>query len=749
VAQTIAAQIADLLETQHDAFAESLLREIPLLQTEELRAVIEEWYECDVAFLRGRTSRTYECLSVYCTYVRRHGISLGEALTTLQQVREHLYSFCQGKMAGVSDEQVLHVVSGVHDRWVNQFSRHYSEGMQKDMAAERRLQFTIADTTERAVALVNMDGVIELANTAFCTLTGIPQESVKSRSFADLCMESTAGEIRRFLRQRVGAANPRHFEGMLQSGKGFVTRRRFTVLPVFDGDGLKSGLVIALEQIREETGMRKALESRVLEALTAAQSTGLVIWSSDGSVVYRNALAQELLDLDEESNIQVCCGRQFEHGGVCGDCFRGGVFESNETFRATVRHEGDGQHPRWVEIVSVPIHVDDGMVSHVAVIAYDVTSLKTLENQILRQQSTSLVAQLAVGIAHELRNPLSVMIGFSQMLSEGLPADKVGDAATKLLRNGLRCKEIVDHLLEFGRELPSERFATDINALVMEHVRPMYPASVSQRITWKLGSNLAAVECAPQQITQVFVNLIDNALWAAQSRVVVESLQQDDRVYIRVCDDGPGISEDLRRRIFEPFYTTRGEEGCVGLGLSLSQSVVQEHQGQLSLDETVAAGACFIVQLPAMREQMAPPCEPAETRKREHAPSILLVDDELDLLEMLATVLRMRGYAVDTAATGANAADLIAANDYDLVVLDVLLPGDLGGRELYQLIKGSKPAMAASTLFITADTMKYETRRFLSEVERPHMEKPFLVSEFEEKIASMLDSATAMHSGKS
>jgi CheY-like chemotaxis protein len=362
-----------------------------------------------------------------------------------------------------------------------------------------------------------------------------------------------------------------------------------------------------------------------------------------------------------------------------------------------------------------------------------------LEDQVFRQQRTSFASQLAMTVAHQLRNPLGVMIGFAEMLSHGMPAEQVPTLIDRIMRNGIRCKEIVQNLLEFGRGAPGEHVRSNINDIVRERVMSLYPASVASRITWRLGEPQPPVEGAPEQLAQVFINLIDNALQAATNQVVFESAACDDTVYVKVWDDGPGVPEAIRPRIFEPFFTTRKEEGGIGLGLSLSRSVVQEHRGLLYLDETASPGACFVIQLPAAeseatRQRARQPPEPA----RPAGHRILIVEDEPDLVFLLTMALQTHGGPADTAATGAQAVELLQTNVYDAIVIDMLLGDELGGRELYQILLRAYPDLAKRSLFITGDTLKYETRRFLNDTQRPVLEKPFMISDFTRTVSDIL-----------
>ncbi|MCX5759492.1 MAG: ATP-binding protein, partial [Candidatus Hydrogenedentes bacterium] len=348
-------------------------------------------------------------------------------------------------------------------------------------------------------------------------------------------------------------------------------------------------------------------------------------------------------------------------------------------------------------------------------------------------------------VAHQLRNPLGVIIGFSEMLTKGMPPEQAPEAMTRILRNGIRCKEIVQDLLDFGRGEPREYAPADLNAIIRDRVQSAFTNGTDECIAWELSDSLPPIECAVDQIAQVLINLVDNALCASTSRVTVATGTEGGQVVVRVSDDGPGVPDSDRERIFEPFFTTRKESGGVGLGLCLSRTVVQEHRGTLTLDESVSPGACFVVRIPVMEtardeqpDVSPPPTPPAQTGRR-----VLIVEDETDLQFLLGMALQSEGHEVDAAVTGAQAMELFLAGKYDAVVIDMLLADGLGGRDLYQYLLQTDPELAARSLFVTGDMMKYETRRFLNEVKRPYLEKPFLISDFTAQVEALFEQPSA------
>ena len=171
------------------------------------------------------------------------------------------------------------------------------------------------------------------------------------------------------------------------------------------------------------------------------------------------------------------------------------------------------------------------------------------------------MAQISVTVAHQLRNPLSVVLGFAEMMAKGLAPEQYAEAVSRILRNSIRCKDIVESLLDFGRGMPLQQRVVDLEVLIRESVCTMLTPAQNRLVTWIFSGKSTPIECVPEQMTQVVLSLLHNAVHAAQSQVVCTLENKGDLVRLRVVDDGPGIPLDLRERVFEPFYTTRRNEG--------------------------------------------------------------------------------------------------------------------------------------------------------------------------------------------
>lgn len=633
--------------------------------------------------------------------------------------------------ASVAGAAAVHAELGaLLERHTLHFAQYCAQSEREARAAAQRRLRTLAESVNLPFAALDAEGSVALANGLLAQALGLGADAMAGRELAEFCDAAAAAELRRCFRQK-RAAPCRQFTGGIGAPHQAAARMRFNVRPMYDAAGLRDGWAVSLEplEIRGEDVAQylQAVFDQVADAIRA----GLQVVQRDGRVLYQNPMCRGLLAGAGPAGERLCCEMIRRRAGR-GACVCGQVFETGEVHTEELLVTDGEDVPRWFNLTVVPLRDGREGVGQAVTILRDVTTHRQLEARVMDQHRNSLASQVAVSVAHQLRNPLGVMLGFAEMLEAGLAADKIPMVAERLLRNAMRCKQIVEDVLEFGHGQPGARGVVGLERVLEDLVRPAYAQS-RVPIAWALAAPLGGVACVPAQLAQVFHSLIDNAVRAARTAVAVRAWREGDWLLARVEDDGAGVPPEIQARIFLPFFTTRKDEAAVGLGLSLSQSVVSEYGGQLTLETERGPGASFLVRLPVAREP-APAIAPAPPPPRR----VLIVDDELDLLDMLGTAMELRGYAVDMAGSAAEAMALIDRHAYCGAVFDVQLPGVLGGPELFAHVLQAQPELASRTLFITADTMNFETQRFLERVRRPSLEKPFLVSEFVSRMERLL-----------
>jgi two-component system NtrC family sensor kinase len=371
--------------------------------------------------------------------------------------------------------------------------------------------------------------------------------------------------------------------------------------------------------------------------------------------------------------------------------------------------------------------------------AHDITERKRADDELLRQrealhQSEKLgaLSGLVAGVAHELNNPLSVVLGQSELLLRAAGEGPLAPRAEKIRQAAERCGRIVRNFLALARHQPRERQRVQLNRVVVETLEIVgYALEVDGiEVVLSLDEAVPTLWADPHQLQQVLLNLLGNAqhaLRAMPERAIVLATTFDpasNQVLLTVRDSGPGIALDRQRRIFEPFFTTKPEGEGTGLGLSLCQGIIGEHGGAIRVESELGHGACFVVELPVA------PARPPEAAASAAPPAvvgsraILVVDDEPMVRELLQEILAAEGHRVEIATTGRAALDMIRRGGFDVVFADLKMP-DMDGRVLYDEVERIDPSLARRFVLMTGDTLGPESRGFLEMSGVMTVAKPF------------------------
>jgi CheY-like chemotaxis protein len=240
------------------------------------------------------------------------------------------------------------------------------------------------------------------------------------------------------------------------------------------------------------------------------------------------------------------------------------------------------------------------------------------------------------------------------------------------------------------------------------------------------------------QLNQVVTNIIVNAQQAmmevATSRVLTIRDVYDaaaGKVTLTIADTGPGIPEEIQSRIFEPFFTTKDIGEGTGVGLAVSHRIVELHEGRIRVDSALGKGTTFTVTLPVGTAA-------AVQAPRAAAASILIIDDEPEVAQMLADILAAQGHRVVTAGSGQKALRLIEGERFDVILSDVRMP-ELDGPSLYATLERTEPGLLKRTAFVSGDTLSPSARVFLQRVQRPFIEKPFTLEEVRALVGRILN----------
>ncbi|HVO31344.1 MAG TPA: ATP-binding protein, partial [bacterium] len=244
-----------------------------------------------------------------------------------------------------------------------------------------------------------------------------------------------------------------------------------------------------------------------------------------------------------------------------------------------------------------------GEVTGAVVLIEDLSEQARMESTLVRSEKLSSVGVLAAGVAHEINNPLTAILGYSRLLLERVKeSDPSYSALSMIASEAERVHVIIRNLLDFSMPRATELTPVDVTAAVAKILPVLAPQfrKANIKVETKLDERLPSVRGDEGRIQQVFVNLVRNAIDAAAGgRVTVATGRRGGKVWIEVADSGPGIPSDVIGRIFDPFFTTKGAGRGTGLGLSISYGIAQEHGGTIEVESTPGAGARFRFVIPA------------------------------------------------------------------------------------------------------------------------------------------------------
>jgi signal transduction histidine kinase len=373
---------------------------------------------------------------------------------------------------------------------------------------------------------------------------------------------------------------------------------------------------------------------------------------------------------------------------------------------------------------------------------------RLVQERLLQSEKMSSVGQLVSGVAHELNNPLTGIMGFAQLLLLKDLDEPMRRQVETIYAEAERASKIVQNLLTFARRRKTQKEPSNLNTLV-ERVLELRNYDLRVRnIETELDLDPALPETMvdANQIQQVFLNIIINAEQAmrgdgdgAEGTLRIRSSADERNVIVAFRDTGPGMSAETLRRIFDPFFTTKEAGDGTGLGLTISYGIIEDHGGRIWAESGPGRGTTFLIELPIVAGAATPRRAMAEAAPDEAVERrrILVVDDEESIQQLLTGVLEMDGHDVHVANNGREALERVGRERFDLIITDIKMPV-MGGPDLYRRLNDDANPLARRVIFITGDTVAPETRKFLQGVDNAVLAKPFRLRDVRESVRAAL-----------
>jgi PAS domain S-box-containing protein len=487
---------------------------------------------------------------------------------------------------------------------------------------------------------------------------------------------------------------------------------------------------------------RKEVERAVEEWKTTFDSISdpISIQDKNFRILRANKAYQNLFDKNPDDILgHRCFEINHPEGTPPADCPQAKTLESGLPEYRIARNNG---FKKPFETFTFPILNEKQEVTAIVHMLKDITERQAAEQEQkqLRDKAEvnsrlAAVGEMAAGIAHEINNPLTGVIGFSDLLMHRPDVPDIIREELKIINEGsLRVKDIIQRMLAFSQQLKPMQTMVNITELIDNTLtlRSYALKTANIKVIREYEPDLPWVTVDPGQIQQVFLNLIVNAEFAIKKArnggvITITTGRNEAHIRILVSDNGPGMTEEARTKLFQPFFTTKNPGEGAGLGLSLSRGIIQEHGGTIDVLETTEEGTTFIIELPVTSntpESTTPPETSADTGDAIEGANILIVDDESLVRSYIRQILTESGHSVDECDNGFQALDKLDTSTYDIVLMDIRMP-EMSGIELHHEVCFRWPHLRSRITFITGDISDTATRDYLNSHKLPFLTKPF------------------------
>ncbi len=609
----------------------------------------------------------------------------------------------------------------------------------------------VFDSSAEALLVVDAAGTIQKANPRAREVLKMREANLARSSLYDFVASLSSEKL---TRMGIGEAPlpPAGFDALLASGSAV----RVTLRAVLPGSG---DMLLCIDGSSD----RERAERAEAELRAAADSEAVVFFDAAGAVRYASPRFAEIVGLDARSAANIASAADWKDLSVR---FRtpAAFYEAWQAFKSgdlAERHDDlEVLYPvrRVVERTARPLRDAQGRPIGWVELFTDVTRERQNETNLLQTEKMAALGRLVSGIAHELNNPLTTIMGYAQLLlGHGLSTEQLTEARN-VYHEAERARRIVKNLLYFARENQPERTRIDLNDVVE---RALALRSYELRleniaVICEFAAGLPPTMADPYQLQQVVLNLLVNAEHAmleargkgqVQLRTSCVETAEGRRLRLEMTDDGPGIDPEIASRIFDPFFTTKPPGVGTGLGLSIVYGIVHQHGGQVSAESYPGEGAKFTIDLPVVsvapqKSAAAPALSASQTSFAPQTARILVVEDEPTVAQLLVDILVEEGHEAEATVDSQEGLARLSRKNYDLVICDLRMPR-LDGRAFYDALVRTNSPLRSRILFITGDTIARGTQEFLESTGMPHLAKPFLVEEVKLSVRRLLETSAA------
>jgi PAS domain S-box-containing protein len=600
----------------------------------------------------------------------------------------------------------------------------------RDITSLRRneARFTeLFETLQEGIYIVTPEDRVVEVNPALVRMLGYAsKEELLGKKVTDVFVDETqrANIIREVNRQP--APEGREITLRKKNGQPLICLNTATAIRDTSGKIIRyQGALVDITE-RREIEKRLYKEQEFARRLMDSFPDLIFVVDTQKRYTYVSARVPEVLGYDISESVGMVFGERThpdERGAVQG------IFEDLLKQRrnfASIEIQVKHKLGEWRRLKCnfSPLFDENSKIEGIVISGRDVTEVKRLEEQLIQAEKLAAMGQMLAGVAHELNNPLTAILGVSELLRDRQGIDDGTKRQLEMThRQARRAARIVQNLLEFSRPASPQKKLLDLNN-VLERTLQLHEHSLkrnSVEADFRQERGLPYIVGDANQLIQVFLNLISNAEHAikevrAAGHIRIRLGQAFNRVYATVQDDGVGIKPEALPRLFDPFFTTKRPGGGTGLGLSICMSIVREHGGNIEVETLPGGGATFTVFLPvALQERGRNLPRDLDTSSGEWIPpsldllqhrSVLVLDDEESIRMLLSEGLGAHGLKVDSAGTAEQALSLVLGRKYDVLLCDLNLsvPGPNGdGRKVAERLLVAAGVNKPEVIFISGE----------------------------------------------
>lgn len=519
---------------------------------------------------------------------------------------------------------------------------------------------------------------------------------------------------------------------------------------------LQGTLVDVTERLEIEQRLRR--EQDFVRRLVANFPDLIAVFDATGHFTYVSRRVEEAVGYPPEALIGTSIGTRAhpEDQPRLQEVFRriisGQVPNAELEYRTT---HVDGSW-RTFRTSAAPLFDEAGKITGVVASARDITESKQSERELAQKDKFTAMGQMMAGAAHELNNPLTAILGVSEIIRERATDEASRRHGEVILTQARRAASIVQNILDFARPSAQGMVKLRLDEIIREALLLHRTALTEKNITVQFHppADMPLITGDKKLLTQIFLNIIINAEQAISSvrghgLLKISFSRQDARLCVTIADDGPGISSEMIGKIFDPFFSTKRPGGGSGLGLTICHAVTKEHGGSIEVESVPGSGATFQVFFPVgMVEAQKNPQTDAPARKSpatviallDH--TLLIVDDEESIREIVEEGLTARGMKVETAGSSEEALSRLASHSYDVVLSDLNLPG-LPGGELFNRLRAQHGTTMPQFVFMTGDMLEPSALKQFGDAGARVLQKPFHIAALAKLLVELLQSQSA------